>query len=311
MTDTSDNEMTSRLAIFRPLVARFKDALHTFQTCESQKFQILATIHPSNPNNPQSPESPSLNESAQTLFILDSSFNPPSLAHRTLAQSALHYSSTSKHEGPYRLLLLFATMNADKNPSPAAFEQRITLMTMFASDLMLHLQRLSETNDHEIVPIDIGITKAPYYTDKTLAITAEAKQFYPDEPKHVHLIGFDTLVRFFDPKYYSSFNPPLSALAPYFDTGHHIRATLRPDDGFGSLQDQQAYVLKLGNGELESVGGNPQWAKQVDVVRAENGFGVSSTKIRNAATDNKWDDVRNLCTPRVAEWLQTEKLYND
>nr|POE82339.1 putative nicotinamide mononucleotide adenylyltransferase [Quercus suber] len=305
----SDAEMTARLSMFRPMASQFKDALHTFQSAESKKFQILKTIHPSDPNNPRHPEPPSPTESPRTLLILDSSFNPPSVAHRTLVQSALHTDSISKYDGPYRLLLLFATMNADKDPSPAAFEQRITLMTIFASDLLIHLQNITKAGQHRVVAVDIGVTKVPFYTDKTLAIAAEAKQLYPRGPKHVHLIGFDTLTRFLNPKYYPSFDPPLSALDAYFDAGHHVRTTLRPDDGFGTVEDQQLYISRLENGELDPVGGKARWAKQVEIARDRDGVGVSSTKIRNAIVAGRWLEVQESCTPGVAAWLQAEKLY--
>lgn len=300
--------MTARLSQYKSLVSQFGSALHAFQTSEA-KFRILKTVHPSRPTEPTDSTPPKPTESPKTLFILDSSFNPPSIAHQTLALSALHKDSTSKHPSPHRLLLLFATMNADKNPSPAAFEQRLTLMALFACDLLQNLHRTRP--DDPIVPIDIGVTKVPYYTDKSLAITADGRREYPDSPRHVHLIGFDTLTRFFNPKYYSSFDPPLSALDPYFAAGHHVRGTLRPDDGFGSVDEQKAFVARLGSGELEREGGKREWAAQVEVVKETDGVGVSSTRIRKAASEGKWDTVGELCTPTVAGWIRREGLYRE
>lgn len=203
-------------------------------------------------------------------------------------------------------------MNADKAPSAASFDQRLTLMTIFAADLVKTLQG---SPDHVEVPVDIGVTTAPYYTDKSAAISSpEGQQWYPpqgSDPKHIHLLGFDTLTRIFTPKYYQSFNPPLSALKPYFSAGHGLRATLRPDDAYGSVDEQRAFVQGLADGQLEAEGGKREWARQVELVDATPQAGVSSTKVRKAAKAGEWDVVNELCTEGVAAWVKDEGLYDD
>lgn len=205
-------------------------------------------------------------------------------------------------------------MNADKAPSAASFDQRLTLMTIFATDLLHSLTTRPDAADYApISGVDIGVTTAPYYTDKSAAInsSAEGKHWYPSSPQHVHLLGFDTLTRFFAAKYYQSFSPPLSALAPYFDAGHKLRATLRPDDAYGSEAEQRAFVQRLADGELEGEGGKREWAKQVELVEPTAQAGVSSTVIRKAAKAGEWDVVRELCTEGVAEWVREEGLYDE
>lgn len=288
--------MAFRPSTYKDLVPQLSSALKSFQSSQS-KFRVLQSITPGS-RTPHPPKAPS--ESPKTLIILDSSFNPPSIAHQTLAQSAL---SQIQQDGPFRLLLLFSTMNADKAPSAASFDQRLTLMTIFAGDLLQTLQTP--------VPIDIGLTTAPYYTDKSLAIsqTPEGHSYYPSQPKHIHLIGFDTLTRFFNPKYYSKFSPPLSALNPFFEAGHSLRVTLRPDDDYGTISDQKAFLQRLENGELEAEGGKREWAKQVVLVDPNPKAGVSSTRIRKAAKAGDWDVVGELCTEGVREWVKSEGLY--
>lgn len=202
-------------------------------------------------------------------------------------------------------------MNADKAPSAASFDQRLTLMTIFAVDLLRNLQTRPDTVDYIVPPIDIGVTTAPYYTDKSLAISSspEGKHWYPSSPRHIHLLGFDTLTRFFAPKYYQSFSPPLSALEPYFASGHGLRATLRPDDAYGSETEQRDFVRKLADGEMEGEGGKREWAERVELVEATPQAGVSSTVIRRAAKAGEWDVVGKLCTEGVAGWVREEGLY--
>lgn len=204
-------------------------------------------------------------------------------------------------------------MNADKAPSAASFDQRLTLMTIFATDLLRSLQNSPQAEDYTLCPIDIGITTAPYYTDKSGAIndSPEGNHWYPSSPQHIHLLGFDTLTRFFAAKYYQAFSPPLSALAPYFAAGHGLRATLRPDDAYGSEAEQRAFVQKLADGGMEDEGGRREWAGQVELVDATPQAGVSSTVIRKAAKAGEWDVVGELCTEGVAEWVREEGLYDE
>lgn len=290
------DDMASRIAHMRSLLPELQSTLQTF-TSSPSKFHIVRTVNPT-PTPPK------------TLYILDSSFNPPSVAHLALAKSAI-MSPAATDTPPFRLLVLFSTHNADKSPSPASFDQRIAMMTLFAEDLSQELRDMG----NEDVSIDIGLTKEPYYTDKSMAISNTSPPAYSSRPIHVHLIGYDTFIRFCNPKYYSDHNPPLSALAAFFNAGHKMRITQRPynsDDAsskeFGTVQDQEQYLQRLSDGELEKEGFDRTWAERMDMVPC-HGIGVSSTRIRTAATEANWPEVGRLCTRGVAEWIKNEGLY--
>jgi len=184
-------------------------------------------------------------------------------------------------------------------------------MTLFATDLLHTLQTHPNSKSYTIPEIDIAVTTAPYYTDKSAAIASspEGRHWYPSAPQHIHLLGFDTLTRFFAPKYYPDYSPPLSALEPYFAGGHRLRATLRPDDAYGSEAEQRAFVQKLADGGMEAEGGKREWAALVELVEATPQAGVSSTVIRKAAKAGEWDIVGELCTEGVAGWVREESLY--
>lgn len=247
--------------------------------------------------------------SPRTLFILDSSFNPPHVAHLTLATSALQSAvaaNRQRYPGPHRLLLLFSTHNADKQPAPAAFEHRLAMMMLFAEDLLKH--HGSQQNTNNPMDVDVGLTKQPFYTAKTTAI--EASQAYPSQPQHIHLVGYDTFVRIFEPKYYADHNPPLSALSPLF-ARHGLRITLRPEPKWGDVDDQRKLWQRIQDGGLEADGGKREWAEQIEVVDSEDkALGVSSTAIRQAAAGHDWDALGRLCTPAVSEWIQANGLYS-
>jgi nicotinamide-nucleotide adenylyltransferase len=298
-------DMASRIASLRSLLPDLESALHSF-TSSPARFRVVRSV---NATTTQS----------KTLYILDSSFNPPSIAHLTLATSALTQAAPSA-KSPYRLLLLFSTYNADKAPSPASFVQRIALMTMFAEDVSRSLKNAAPSMNADVadISIDIGLTKEPYYSDKSAAIAETTPSFYPSSPMHIHLVGYDTFIRFCNPKYYPKYDPPLSALKLFFDAGHKLRVTQRPTDPsdassneFGTTQEQARYLQDLQDGQQEKAGFEPAWGKNIDMVQAEEGVGVSSTRVRNAAKESKWDTVNQLCTEGVAAWIKDQALYSE
>ncbi|KAI2485753.1 Nucleotidylyl transferase [Pyrenophora tritici-repentis] len=298
-------DMASRVASLRTLLPDLESVLHSF-TDSAAKFRVVRTVN-------------STTTQPKTLYILDSSFNPPSIAHLTLAISALKQSVASE-QSPYRLLLLFSTHNADKAPSPASFVQRLAMMTMFAEDLSQSLKTAEPPLSPEVssVSIDIGLTKEPYYSDKSAAIANATPPVYPSKPIHVHLVGYDTLIRFCNPKYYPKHDPPLSALKPFFDANHKLRVTQRPADAsdessndFGTTEEQARYLDDLKLGKQEEDGFAPTWGNNIDMVQAEEGVGVSSTRVRKAAKEGQWETVDQLCTEGVATWIKDQILYSE
>ena len=273
------------------LFPTFSSALRSFAS-SSTNFRVLRTI-PSNQTYP----------SPHTLYVLDSSFNPPTLAHLRIAYSALssHTSST-----PRRLLLLLATQNADKTHKPAAFEQRLVMMALMAEHLRTLLPQNSKEND---VAIDIGVTKYPFFVDKSAAITSSGLYQQPSFPvEQVHLIGYDTFIRVLDPKYY----PPSHTLAPLekLFTHHRLRIMYRTDDGWGGRQEQDAHLKDLREGWMEAKGGEKEWAERITFVEGTNEErATSSTRVRAAAKEKNEDTLANMCIQSIADWILTEKLY--
>ncbi|KAK5414759.1 hypothetical protein LTR06_004574 [Exophiala xenobiotica] len=330
------------MASLQTLRSQFTQSLKDFASSPSSTFKILNSIPPSSP-----PSSSPI----RTLYVLDSSFNPPSKAHLALVKNALRASSkvisaASKSQqnendlspGPPpshtrpRVLFLLATVNADKSPEPAAFPDRLVMMTLMAEELRgsFHSSSVSSPG----VDIDIGVTKEPYFIDKATSIDESGvyTTHSPNPEEHfeqIHLTGFDTLVRIFTAKYYPKHKPPLSALEPFL-TRHRVRATVRVDEkspsknlqqtttagggrDLSSIDGQKAYLKGLGNGDLEAEGMKGEWAERVELVVDETGEteGVSSTKIRNAVKEGKWDDVDGLVGREVGEWVRERGLYKE
>lgn len=245
------------------LIRDSKSFLQSFQR-SGRKFALFQQASGEN----ESDSSKAAVNAAKTLFVLDSSYNPPSKAHFTLACSAVTSATAQQQPRPHGLLLLFSTANADKAPKPASFEQRLAMMSCLLLDIRQSLSR----KGHNDVSIDIGVTTEPYYVGKSQAIEGDRTAF-PGNPKHVHIIGYDTVTRFLAPKYYQDYDPPLSALSPYFDNGHSLLVALRPetssnnmrDAGMQAVDEQRSYVIDLNKGSLSEVGFKSQWAEQINV----------------------------------------------
>jgi nicotinamide-nucleotide adenylyltransferase len=272
------------------LKASFASVLKDF-AASSSSFKLVRT-------SPHPKSSQATVNIARTLYVLDASFNPPNKAHHRIATSAL---LNDDGASPKRLLLLLATQNADKAIKPASMEDRLVMMTLFAHELLYDVEQQG------ISPlIDVGLVKQPYFHDKATAV--DESGLYQGSPQQVHLIGFDTLIRIFNTKYY----PPvhkLRVLQPFLSK-HRLRATYRTEGEWGSREGQDQYVQDIANGKRLGEGAQSEWAEHLALVegRQEGEDVVSSTLARKSAKSDP-DQLDKYVMPTVREWIVSEKLY--
>jgi nicotinamide-nucleotide adenylyltransferase len=184
------------------------------------------------------------------------------------------------------------------------------MISLFAKDLMLRLSNSRSISNYTPISIDIGLTTEAYYTDKSIAIS-ESKE-YKGNPHHVHLMGYDTVIRFLAPKYYAKFDPPLSALNPYFDTGHSVQVLLRPTGGNDDdVLTQRLYLEDLRNGSLAKEGFKKEWTNQIELLEDDGAAGVSSTSARDAAAREDWESLSMMVPHEIMLWIQSNRLYQD
>lgn len=237
----------------------------------------------------------------QRLVVLDSSFNPPTRAHAEMLLSALRASEGLKT----RVLLLLAVKNADKPADePASFPVRLGMMDSFGSSPGLR---------DDGVPVDVGVTTRPYFHDKSSAIADSGA--FELEQQQVFLAGFDTLIRIFDPKYYTETGKDgetsmQAALGPFFQRAA-LRITLRPDDKWGGVEEQRDWVRQLREGKLNEMGGKVEWMDKVELVDGVKGEAVSSSKARKMVSEGKIDGIEDLVGAEVQEWIADQNLYRD
>jgi nicotinamide-nucleotide adenylyltransferase len=224
--------------------------------------------------------------------VLDSSFNPPSVAHFTLARSALSYFES--HNRQASLLLLLATTNADKLSSDDdEYNRRVEMMQKFAEELPCEVK--------------IALTKKARFVDKLQLV----KEHVPST-EVVFVVGFDTMIRILDAKYYDS--PISQALSPLMKGAMFYCLTRAPDtvskmpNTVGHLQDQLALVDRIRQGSFPGV--PPEWADRIIVEHPiDDTTGLSSSLARKLVAQGK--DLSHVLTPKVAQYVNDHGLYRD
>lgn len=262
-------------------------------------FQVLQTVPTTSPcPTPARPLT-----APHTLYVLDSSYNPPSKAHSTLARKAVLADTSAR---PVRVCLLLATENADKKPKPASFEDRLVMMTLMANDLRASIRAESGRE----IDVDVAVTKEPFFKDKAASIDESGVYAASQQ---VHCTGYDTIIRIFNPKYYPE-DSKLSVLAPFLGK-HRLRVSYRVGEGAeggGDRDDQDKYVHVIGDGSRADEGMRAEWRDAIELVNdAEEVRGVSSTKAREAAIAGNRDGVVRLLGEDVAEYVMNGGFYKE
>jgi nicotinic acid mononucleotide adenylyltransferase len=211
------------------------------------------------------------------LLVLDSSFNPPTNAHANLLQKSIEAYPANFFDGS---LLLFSTNNMDKILTGASTLQRAQMMEILA------LQ--SQHNNAAV-----GFTPHGRFVDKAAHIQSWFHTTYPDRKLDLYFIlGYDTLVRLLDPKYYQC--GVKEALAPFFRTCHLICADRGSSDNtmFWEEVQKEYNVQRI----------------QLDPITSE----FSSTLARATICSKDQTGLGQILDPSIVEFIQSQQdqIYN-
>ncbi|KAF9186256.1 hypothetical protein BGZ51_002107 [Haplosporangium sp. Z 767] len=237
------------------------------------------------------------------IAVLDSSFNPPTKAHYHLLKAAAKV-------GCDAVLLLLATNNVDKGQTGAGAIERLEMMEAMAMDSILN------EHDPALRHMAVGLTIHARFMDKAQPIL----DHYPANTVQLSwIMGHDTMIRLFDPKYYKDVH---ADMAPFFEQCDVICSS-RP--GYGSRDEMMHFVEQSGHakkvtlvdieddeettetGALVTVG-TEATATVTDKLR----IGIkdmSSTMVRNAIKDKNWNLVDRCVLPSVRQVIEENRLY--
>mgnify|MGYP001197486476 FL=1 len=208
-----------------------------------------------------------INHPGKKLGILDASFNPMTLAHTRMIEE------TCQTLGMDEMLLMLSRSNVDKEIFGASLEQRLAMLVGYASS-------------HPYLSI-AGCSHARF-VDKVHSL----KPLYPDNTAFYFILGYDTLTRLFDPKYYMDMSAELQAL---FDACQFVAANRA---SFGAPQ-MKAFMEKP---ECRA------FADRVHFIQLEASYGnISSTQVRERRQNGA--SIADLVPLEIADQIKSMNLY--
>ncbi|THH15779.1 hypothetical protein EW146_g4752 [Bondarzewia mesenterica] len=292
----------------RPSRRRLYMSSKTYKAClehiqeGSSQVELIYKPYPSWPLQPEFLASPSY----LRISVLDSSFNPPTLAHLALASLKPH----DTKEGDYDArLLLLSVRNADKQlePSDATHIQRMEMMTLLTHDI-LHANTA------------VAILDEPTFVGKSAALlsflrgrlqhpplsSSPSQTSLPSARIELTFVqGFDTLERLLSPRYYGSAELMSQALRKFLsvdgDNSRVVcaRRTMLRKNGADAEKEQRI---------TDSVRGFVEEGRIVLMNIDEDARKMSSTEVRAKISrgDESW---RSMVTERIAEYIVAHSLY--
>ncbi|KAJ2319126.1 hypothetical protein IWW52_002151 [Coemansia sp. RSA 2704] len=255
--------------------------------------------------------------------VMDSSFNPPHYCHgaymECLAIMELMPAGGARGQqarvlGIDAFLLLLGSENADKPLRGSSLEQRMRMVDMLATTVVQdttadtwHLWKsraqFDASNLHNMA---IGMVNSPRFVDKCKAVSdVVRREWGAQRPPHERgpaprvlsyfAMGWDTLIRVFDAKYYADYPRELDA---FFRGGGRIAYSRRvgfPDadvDAFFARPETAPYLQYIFELKL------PKRVKH-----------ICSSNVRVAVRDST-QSVRDI-PPRILEFVNNYQLYRN
>ncbi|KAH3682591.1 hypothetical protein WICPIJ_006442 [Wickerhamomyces pijperi] len=177
------------------IIPSFSQELEEFLSTKQSSFRVIHTVKSSTALQSTSgdlkvPASTVKSLSTPNSFvILDSSFNPPHNGHFSLVQKFYEYHMKTVGSSKPDLLMLLSINNADKSPpNPQELERRLSMIYLLAR----------HTSKDLGIDVSIALTTQAKFVDKSISIFDSSESL----SKLTYLLGFDTIIRFFEERYY-------------------------------------------------------------------------------------------------------------
>ncbi|KAH9052967.1 Nucleotidylyl transferase [Lactarius deliciosus] len=220
--------------------------------------------------------------SAFRVAVLDSSFNPPTLAHRALSLLPAAASPTEAR------LLLLSVRNADKTPRPgdASPSQRVEMMVRLACD----------------INAAVALVDAPAFIHKAERL----RTVLPAGAQLAFIQGIDTLERFLAPRYYGDGSPEAMGAA--------LRQFFAPNGSDARVICARRAIEPAGSRrETATLEGAGEWVRAdrvsiTDIDDELQAFSSSQVRAKVLARDDSWC---RMVPDYIAQYIEEEKLYLD
>ena len=162
--------------------------------------------------------SPILN-SGQKLGIFSGAFNPLTLAHTRMVEDTVDKYPLNE------LLLLLAKANVDKAVFGLPLAARLLTVKTYAESRQA---------------FSVGVSSHGRYIDKVTALAS----IYPPDTEFHFIVGYDTLVRIFDTKYYTDFHAELQTLfvSARFIVANRAAADMQTIESFMAQSEIRRYA---------------------------------------------------------------------
>lgn len=208
-----------------------------------------------------------LNRPGGSLIVMDASFNPMTVAHEAMMNRA----SDSCRAG--EALLLLSHANVDKPVYGASLAQRLAMLEHYA---------------RPYPNISVAGCSHARFVDKASAL----RPLYPESTDLYFVVGYDTLLRIFDPRYYTNLADELAAL---FENAHVI-AVNRDNIDLEAMR------------RLEKGPEFAAFSEKIRFIRLDGAYsGISSTEARDLRRNGA--AIRHLVPSGVADAIDALDLY--
>jgi len=203
------------------------------------------------------------------LGIMSSSFNPPTRAHARMAEEA------GRLFGFHETLFLLAKTNVEKGLYGAPLEARLLMV---------------EAGVGARPACSVAAVSHARFVDKAAALSPH----YPPGTELCFIVGYDTLVRLFDPRYYADMPSELEGL---FAVSRFVAAN-RGGHGAGAVRrflerpECRAFASRVGVMELDA-----------------HHAGMSSSEVRERL--RRGEAVADLVSEEVERLIRRMGLYQE
>lgn len=261
------------------------------------------------------------------ISILDSSYNPPTLAHLALANSPRpsyrddgeQNSEVQDACGYDAKLLLLSVKNVDKSlkAGDATYQQRLEMMLLLSKVIRASANTDASHSlpEYEAANVAIAIIDKPTFVGKSSTLLDFLQQRFttPLPLELTFLVGLDTLERLFSPRYYTSETDMMASLrqflspAPQGDNSRIVCA----ERVSSPAEAVQCTDLPLAKEFMES-----DRIVMINIGNVVNSY--SSSVIRSAIgrfglgqSVDQVDGWKSMVTKDIADYIIEERLYVD